>query len=236
VAATTASGKGRILGMAEWGDDDLIIDVERPTPPVSAVVADWFWAGGPPDVTVIPWTWLQVPLKLRADQPMNVVEITRVNQAAALATNEASRTTNGTFPAKGTLDTIIPDDAYNYAAWLVTYYANPLLRAPVFSMPLQFRTVDEVPRILGRTVGDRFTLGPSTVRDGSGAVVVLPVPAGLPAGAQSLVISGIAHTSSVTDRVVSWTTAPLLGSAPGVEGPWFRIDSSMLDGTDQRPF
>ncbi len=233
---TTASGKGRVLGMGEWTDDDLIVDVERPTPAAALVVNDWFWGGGPPTPTTIPWTWLSPPFAMRPDQPINSAQITQVNQAAVTSTAPASQSTYGTFAAATQLDTILAADAANYAAFLTTYYANPLLRVPAFTFSLAARTDDERWRILGREIGDRFTLGPGVVQDYPGHTVTLPVPAGLPAGARSMVIEGIEHTSSVTGRVVVWTTAPLLGADPGTEGPWFRKDYSFLDGTDAVPF
>lgn len=225
------------MGIGEWGDDDLIVDVERPTPAAALVVNDWFWGGGPPDATVIPWTWLQMPIALRADQPINSAAITRVNQAAASSNNTTSQATYGVFAVAAQLDTISPDDAANFAQFLTTYYANPLLRAPTFTLSLVHRTDEERWKILGREIGDRFTLGPATVQDYPGHTTVLPVPAGLPAGARSLVIEGIHHTSSVTDRVVEWTTAPLLGnttsaglSLPGATGSYASTpDTAVLD-------
>ena len=76
---TSASGKGARLGMGEWTDDDLIGNVTLPTPSSSLVVNDWFWGGGAPDAVVIPWTWLQMPLQMRADQPINTAAITRIS-------------------------------------------------------------------------------------------------------------------------------------------------------------
>lgn len=233
---SSASGKGALMGMGEWGDDDLIVDVERPTQAASLVVNDWFWGSGPPDVTIIPWTWLQTPIELRADQPINSAAVTRVDQATAYSNSTTSQATYGTFAVSAQLDTASPDDAANFAAFLTTYYANPLLRAPTFTLSLVHRTDEERWRILGREIGDRFTLGPGTVQDYVGHTTVLPVPVGLPAGALSLVIEGIHHESSVTDRTVEWTTAPLIGSVAGVEGPWFRLNYSALDGTDALPF
>lgn len=233
---TSASGKGRTFGMGDWGDDDLIVDVERPTPGASLVVNDWLWGGGPPVPVVIPWTWLQTPLELRTDTPINSVSVTRTGGTTALSNNATSQTTYGVFSASGSLDTHSPDDPGNLAAFITTYYGNPLLRAPMLSLSLTPRTTEERWRILGVEIGMRITLGPGTVQDYPGHTTVLPVPTGLPAGTQSLVVEGIHHTSSVDGRVVEWTTAPLLGSAPGTEGPWFRIDSSFLDGTDAVPF
>lgn len=189
-----------------------------------------------PATTVIPWTWLQVPLELRADQPINSAQITRVGQALANANNTTSQATYGVFAAGATLDTISPDDALSFGQWLVATYANPLLRAPTLTLSLVYRTDDERLLILSLEIGQRITLGPGTVQDFPGHTTVIPVPGGLPPGALSMVIEGIHHTSSVNDRVVEWTTAPLLGPTPGVEGPWFRLDSSVPGGTDVLAF
>jgi len=237
---TTASGKGRILGMGDWTDDDLITDVERPTPPASAVVNDWFWFGAPAP-TYIPWTWLSMPMALRLDQPINSASI--INNAtgtATTATNPTSQAAWTTFPASGSITSAILQDAANFAAFLVAYYNNPITRAPTWTIDLagtQFASSPENRwRVLGRELGDRVTLAPSTIVDPNGNSVTLPVPAGLPPAARSLVIEGIQQSSSPTSRVVTWTTSPLLGSTPGVEGPWFRLDYSFLDGTDVVPF
>lgn len=192
--------------------------------------------GLPPPVTVIPWTWLQTPLELRADQPINSATISRVNGASATANNTASQTTYGVFAAGASLDTISPDDASNFGLMLVAYYGNPLLRAPTITLSLVHRTDTERQTILAREIGDRITLGQGVVQDYPGHTTIVPIPVGLPVAVQSFVIEGIVHTSSVTDRVVEWTTAPLIGTAPGAEGPWFRLDYSNLDGPDVMPF
>ena len=192
--------------------------------------------GLPPPVTVIPWIWLQMPLQMRADQPINSAQITRVGQAAATANNLTSQTTYGVFAAGATLDTISPDDAANFGAWLVAYYANPLLRIPTVSMSLVPRTDDERATILGVEIGQRITLGQGTAQDYPGHTIGIPIPAGLPPAARSWVVEGVHHTSSVTDRVVEWTTSPLLGGTPGVEGPWFRLGSSIVGGSDPLAF
>jgi len=192
--------------------------------------------GGPPAVTVIPWIWLQVPLELRANPPINSAQITRTNQTAATTNNITSQATYGVFAASATLDTVSPDDAQNFANWLTYVYANPLVRTPTLTLSLVYRTDDERALILGLEIGQRITLGPGTVQDYPGHTTAIPVPAGLPPGALSMLIEGIHHTSSVTDRIVEWTTSPLLGATPGAEGPWFRLDSSVLDGTDYLPF
>lgn len=211
------------------------LKVGRRGPGRAAVSAPAF-PGGPPAVTVIPWIWLQTPLELRADPPINSTQISRTGGADGIANNLPSQATYGVFSASASLDTISPDDAQSFATWLVTFYGNPLLRAPVLSLSLVYRTDDERAAILGLEIGQRITLGPGTVQDFPGHLAVIPVPAGLPPGALSFVIEGIHHTSSVNDRVVEWTTAPLIGTTAGAEGPWFRLDSSALGGTDTMPF
>jgi len=233
---TTASGNGHILGM-RWRPATLRPDVTQPPlPPGSAVVNDWFWGGQAPDATVIPWTWLGAPLELRADQPINQATVTRDGDFQKVVNAAASQATYGVFAVSATMATLSVDDALNLATFLTTYYANPLMRCPTVSISLVHRNDEERWRVLGREIGDRFTLGPGTVQDAPGHTTVLPVPAGLPIGAQSLVIEGIQTASSVTDRVVEWTTAPLLGASPGVEGPWFRIDQSSFGSSDAIPF
>lgn len=234
----SASGKGAVLGMADWTDDDLITDVERPTPSAALVVNDWFWGGQAPPATLIPWTWLSMPLSLRTDPPINSTTITQAGGADVTASVAASQAAYGSFPATATLNTILAADARNFGQWIVNYYANPLVRCPVWTLDMTQRLADEEKwRILGREIGDRVTLAPSVITDpATGQKITLPVPAGLPPGALSVIIAGITHTSSVTSRLVTWTMAPLLGSTPGVEGPWFRLDYSRTDGTDVLPF
>lgn len=231
---TTASGKGRILGMGEWTDDDLIRDVERPTPAAALVVNDWFWFGAP-DPTIIPWTLLSMPLAMRQDQPINQATITGASNTTATANATTSQSTYGTFGATATLNTVLAVDAANLAAFVVAYYANPPLRCPTWTFDLtgpQFFPDETKWLILGREIGDRVTLGPATLTDSGGTTITVPVPAGLPPAARTLVIEGIHHTSSPTTRVVTWTTAPLLGLTAGVEGPWFRLGYSFTDGLD----
>lgn len=234
--ATTASGKGRVLG-THWGARGMRRDVSLPTPPSSLVVNDWFWTGAP-DPTQIPWTWLSMPLSFRYDQPINSAQITGLNGVLAQGNNTASQIQYGTFSASATLTTALAVDAANFAQFLVAYYANPLLRCPTWTFDLtgpQFVPDENMWRVLGSEIGDRVTLAPSKLTDGT-TTITLPVPAGLPAGARSLTIEGMQHASSPTVRTVTWTTGALIGPTPGVEGPWFRLDYSFLGGTDNLAF
>lgn len=191
-----------------------------------------------PAATVIPWTWLTTPLELRTYPPINSAQVGRTGGANATSNNTTSQATYGVFAAttSSSLDTASPDDASNFASWLTTYYANPLLRPPVLTLSLVPRVDAERAIILAREIGDRITLGQGTVVDGSGTITILSVPAGLPTAVQSFVIEGIQHTSSVNDRTVQWTCAPLFGTTAGSEGPWFRLDTSVLGGSDLIPF
>lgn len=194
------------------------------------------FAGLPPAVVSIPWIWLTVPLAIRPDVPINSAQITQVGQSASTAVAASSIAAYTTFTAATDLQTILDPDASNYALWLVTYYANPLLRCPMVTMDLVPRTPAERATILGAEIGQRFTLTAGTVIDANGNPYVIPIPARLPTAVQSMVIEGITHTSSVTVRTVTWACAPLIGATPGVEGPWFRLDSSTLGDTDAMPF
>lgn len=196
------------------------------------------YPGTPPAVTVIPWIWLQAPLELRSDPPINSAQITRTRQPTSTVNNTTSQATYGVFAASTNLDTISPDDATSFATWLVAFYSKPLLRAPTLTLSLVNRTDDERWLILNLEIGQRIALGPGTVQDFPGHTVVVPLPAGLPPGALSFVIEGIHHASSVDNRVVEWTTSPLIGATPGAEGPWFRLDTSLSSptGTDVLAF
>lgn len=58
-----------------------------------------------------------------------------------------------------------------------------------------------------------------------------------PAGVTELVIEGIEHTyDSDGGRLVAWKTAPVIGTAAGTAGPWFRLGESKTGGTDLMPF
>lgn len=188
-----------------------------------------------PPVTLIPWTWLSPPWSLRTDQPINHAEVTTTAGLTSTADAAASQAAFGVFPAAGELATAIPADAAAFAAMLVAYYANPLVRSPGLPLDLVPRTPAERAVILGMEIGQRFTLAQSLIVDATGPILI-PVPVALPAGVLSLVIEGIGHASSVTSRLVTWTTSPLIGAVVGAEGPWFRLDSSTWDGPDVVPF
>lgn len=65
------------------------------------------------------------------------------------------------------------------------------------------------------------------------------VPAGQapwPEGTTNLIIEGIRHLIASNVRQVVWNTSPVVGSTAGTPGPWFRADSSFVDGTHKVPF
>jgi len=104
----------------------------------------------------------------------------------------------------------------------VQYYTNVRQRMPQLTLNLVPRTDVECWRILAREIGDRISI--------TGA------PASWPDGVTELVIEGITHRIGQDVRFVVWNTAPVIGTAAGAVGPWFRLDASRTDGTDVVPF
>jgi hypothetical protein len=227
---STASGKGRRLGMGEWGDTDLVQDVGVTSwPPAAMIVNDWFWGGGPLDPVMIPWTWLGMPTAVRTNAPYNRMT---VSYAGGTVVAQAPTTTRGALQGETTLATDYGDDARALARWLVAYYATPLVRMPEVRLPLAPRVAWERWRILGVEIGTRVKLDVGAFVDPvTGAVTVLPVPASLPACLRSFVVEGISVEAAIESCDVLWSTSPPLGTVANsaTEGPWFMLDYSQLD-------
>jgi hypothetical protein len=218
---------GRGLGLAAFAGYDIGAEdlIDRPDTDTRSAAAlnDYAWGGGPPAVTQIPYSWLSQPLRFRPDTPINVAAVTQANGTPAVSTNAVSVAAYGEFTSSPiTLSTICDADPANLAAHLTGNYADPRQRCPQVTLNLLERTALEMWLILGRFEGDRIQI--------TGA------PADWPVGTTSLLIEGIQHTGGVDDRVVVWNTSPVIGSTPGIPGPWFRTDSSRLDGADRLPF
>jgi hypothetical protein len=128
----------------------------------------------------------------------------------------------GVNTARVTLSTAVDADAQNLATMVTTYQAVPRPRQPTLELNLMSRTDAECLVILGVQLAQR--------------VRVIGAPAGTPPGAVNFVVEGIAHRLGVDDRVVTWATAALIGATTTTPGPWFRWSSSVLGGTDVRPF
>lgn len=220
----SASGKARFLlvGDSEFGDDDLVPAARATEAAESAVWRDYMWGGFPPASTQIPYTWLSRPARFRPDQPRNVATVTRAGGSAARAQNATSVASIGERPFVATVDSQVTDDPRVYAAWIVQYYTDVRRRMPQLLLNLVPRTDVECWRILSREIGDRISI--------TGA------PASWPDGVTELVIEGVNHRIGQDVAFVVWNTAPVIGSAAGVPGPWFRLDASRTDGTDVVPF
>jgi len=201
----------------------LLASPEQHYSPSDEALNDYWWGGGPPAVTQIPYSWLTQNLGFRRDKPYNVADVTRTSgftarSLASLANRQRYR--EQTFTA--TLDTAVDADAPALATHVVTYRSTPRDRCPQITIDLLQR--DDLDRwtVLGREVGDRIQI--------TGA------PATWPEGTTSLVIEGIQHTIGIDARVVVWNTVPVSGAAAGVPGPWFYADDSVTGGTDKAPF
>lgn len=216
-----SSGKGRFLGAGKIRLGQLLL---RPDliagDQASPVAFDWMLGNTPPHVTCIPYNWLVQPLRFRPDKPINVADVSNASGATARTVNTTSTAEYGEFPAPSglQLDTQTPPDLANLGAHLVGFYANPRMRCPALTFDLLQHTDTERWLILAREVGDRIRL--------------TGTPATWPDGATSLLIEGVEHTVGIDQRQVVWNTSPIVGSAAGTPGPWFRADASATDGTD----
>lgn len=219
------SGLGlRLNAGYDLGPEDLI---DRPDTDTRSAAAlnDYLWGGGPPAPTQIPYTWLKSPVRFRPDRIINSAAVSQTAGAPARITNETSVDTYGESAAPPiTLSTICDADANNLATHLTAGYADPRMRCPQLTINLLMPrlTTADLWTLLGVTIGDRIEI--------TGA------PATWPEGSTSLVIEGIQHSIGIEERLVTWNTSSVIGVVPGTPGPWFRADTSRLDGTDKTPF
>ncbi len=221
-------GYGRYLGMLGTGAQQFGQPGIYPADNTVSILADWNFQPGPPAPIEIPYEWLAglQPLRVRPDKPLTSASVGVSGGATANVRNEDSLAAYGDNAFSAELDTATPADARALAQWVVDYYATdpddvPRARFPALLVRLTGRTQPEMHRILSVDIGTRITI--------TGA------PATWPEGATEQVVEGIRHELSEA-RDIEWTTAPVVGSAPGVAGPWFRLDSSAWDGADAIPF
>lgn len=220
-------GYGRYLGMV-GGASRLLTDPGiYPVDNAAVILNDWTWQPGPPARVQIPYAWLSstTPLRSRPDKPLTTASVS-TESATARARDATSLAAFGNNRFTAALDTPMPEDAANLADWVVAYYATPAgdvprARFPALTLRLNGRTVPEMQRILGVKIGQR--------------IEITNPPATWPEGAAHQVVEGILHSAGEARDVV-WNTAPVIGTAPGVAGPWFRLDVSAVNGTDLVPF
>lgn len=223
-------GYGRYLGMIGQASDQIGLPGIYPADNATPLLADWTWQPGPPRPVDIPYAWLLAatgPLRSKPDKPLTSAAVSVAGGATAQAESAASIAAFGDQAFSATLYTATPGDGPTLADWIVAYYATPpdevpRARFPSLTLRLNHRTMPERQRIMAVTLGTRIR--------------ITDVPATWPEGAAHQVVEGITHNrgrgsgpGGVAD--VAWKTAPVVGNAPGVEGPWFRLDVPYT-GTD----
>jgi hypothetical protein len=195
--------------------------VDVPGGAAAAVYNDYWWGTGvvtPPAPVKIPICWLTQPVPLRRERPTNAAEVSVPGAPTGRYQDDASiAAVRRKIPFTATLQTSTPSDAVNLAHHAVTY-GQARTRSPRLVIDLLFRTDAEKIRLLRIKIGSRIEL--------------TDVPANFPAGAAHLVVTGVSHEIGLKSRKLSLTTQAVVGSAPGVAGPWFRLGASALGGTD----
>lgn len=221
-------GYGRYLGMLGTSSQQLAQPGIYPADNAAPILADWNVQPGPPAPVEIPYAWLAgfQPLRVRPDKPLTTASVGVSGSITATAEDADSVAAFGDNAYTATLNTATEDDAQSLATWVVDYYATdpddvPRARFPALLVRLTGRTQPEMHRVLSVGIGTRIRI--------TGA------PATWPEGATEQVVEGIRHELSEA-RDVGWTTAPVVGSSPGVAGPWFRYDVSAWNGADVIPF
>lgn len=177
-----------------------------------------------PPPYLIPICWLTGDVTLRLDQPINTATVTQSGVGDAYAESAASVAEYGVWATSATLYDPIPEDAGNLASWTVNYFASPRMRAPSLTLDLLAggRTDAEIAMLLRIPRFSRIQL--------------TGVPAEFPEGASTLIVRGVTHQRGIQVRRMTITTGPVVGAVLGTPGPWFRIDSSTIGGSDVVPF
>lgn len=175
--------------------------------------------GLPPVPVEIPLCWLTSPVRLRLEKPLTTAAVSRVGHGTAYDSNGVARA-DQQFTA--TLDTACSADPSVLASWTVTYRAEARTRSPELILDLMHRTDAERVLILSIQRNQRIR--------------ITGVPPNFPEGADQLIVSGITDEIGVFARRVRFTTRPVVGTDPGIAGPWFRVGTSAVGGTHIIPF
>lgn len=179
------------------------------------VAQDWYFGGlGPPEPVEIPWTWITGEVRFRQDRAATYAAVTREGGSTAIEVVDSDEQTDFT----ATLSNLNQQDHANLAHFATVYYDEPRHRLSQVTFMLNSRLPDEIWTLLSVGVGRRFT--------------ITDAPATWPEGATSLVVEGIAHSSSADARYITWSTSPVIGETAGEVGPFFRIGVSQFDGDD----
>lgn len=220
---TTSKGLGRrkpgLLAMAPWtalfGAGALGQDTGK------TIATELYFGGLPPPVVEIPMGWLSGRATFRQDPPFARAEVQQRGGDTARSKNTAAVINGREWVFTATLDSIVDADPGNLAAWVTTYYTDPLPRSSAMILILNSRSVTEIWRILGVTQGSRIQITGTT---------------GWPDGATDLVVECVSHRVTADLRTVVWACAPIVGEVVGTAGPWFYADSSFTSGSDVIPF
>lgn len=219
-----SSNKGRLaqVGGADIFEADLVPD---PTSPLAAIVGDYWWGSGVTEANApieIPYAWVSIPVQRRPTNVINAARVTSTSGAFGAFTDAGSVDRYGEQFQAIDIDTGCTADPANLATFLVTYFAQPRPRQPRLVLNLYNRTESECARILGVGLARR--------------VRIPDAPASWPPGAANFTVEGIRHVGAVDQRTVEWSTSAIVGVAATEPGPWFRLDASVLSGTDLRPY
>lgn len=227
-----SAGKGRRLNShlpnnpERTFSADLRFPAHVPGSTAAAILNKYWWGTGivaAPAPTEIPLLWLSQPLPHRMDPPYNDAEVTQAEGGAvARRRDKTSIAEIGVQPYTATLNTATAGDAAALAAYVIAQRGEARVRSPRLTVNLLLRTDSERKRLLRIRRGRR--------------ILITGVPAEFPEGADSLVVTGISHEIGVTTRLLHLTTAAVVGTTPGVPGPWFRLGSSVIGGDDVYPF
>jgi hypothetical protein len=169
---------------------------------------------GPPAAVEIPLCWFTQPLRLRMDKPYTTATVDQPNFGTAYDSSGAAQDS----PFRATLQSITPGVAQNLATFTVTYRAEALTRCPELHLDLMHRTVAERVKLLRVRKNQR--------------IHITGTPPEFPVGAEHLIVSGIVNEIGTQRRRIRWTTRPVIGTAPGVSGPWFYPGASTWGSSD----
>jgi len=155
----------------------------------------------------IPWGWIRRgTMRMRPDPPVTDVVVTRTGGGSARRADPAAARRHGVKGLRYELDTAVPEDAANLAAWALRAHSVPRTRSPGFVINMLSRSVEERAALLSLRVGDR--------------IEITGMPDGSPADLPHLIVQGIKHTIGPGRvRTMEVVTSPLLGPAPGEPPP-----------------
>lgn len=169
---------------------------------------------GPPAPAEIPMCWLTQPVQLRLERPFTTAVVSQPGFGTAFATANAT----SDYPFTATIESATGGDAQRLADWVVAYRSLALTRSPVLILDLMIRSDAEKVMLLRIERNQR--------------IHITGTPPEYPEGAQHLIVSGITSTIGVFARKLRFTTRAVIGTAPGVSGPWFYPGASVWGGTD----